>query len=136
MYSLFKKVSIVFFTLGIVFFQFNYFSFAQAASDKPVFVEISTQWCYACNLLRPTIADRPSPAVIIDRPSEVKFWEIVEKIPLYAYYQYYILPECTGTTNLLCSNRLSNPINQIDTTKQPVTVKSNSVVKNGKEYKL
>ena len=30
-------------------------SYSQLYSNKPILVEISTQWCYACNLLKPTL---------------------------------------------------------------------------------
>ena len=56
MNCLYFKISKLFFpALTLLLFIQN--SLPVQASDKPIFVEISTQWCYACNLLKPTIEE-------------------------------------------------------------------------------
>ena len=49
------KKSIILFLFIFCLFFFQGKAFAYSESSRPLFVEISTQWCYACKMLKPTI---------------------------------------------------------------------------------
>ncbi|MBI1858045.1 MAG: hypothetical protein HYR97_02895 [Candidatus Melainabacteria bacterium] len=52
----------------------------------------------------PLLSDRPKLPVISGRPPELSFWQAGGPIPFYAYFQFWVLPECTGDINVICSN--------------------------------
>lgn len=51
----------------------------------------------------PILSGRPDEPTLSGRPNELSFWQVGEPIPLYAYFQFVRLPECTGGT-ILCAN--------------------------------
>ena len=55
----------------------------------------------------PNFSDRPNETIGLGRPNELSFWTAGQPIPMYAYYQYLIIPQCSGNNNLLCSNGTS-----------------------------
>jgi len=52
----------------------------------------------------PLLSDRPQLPEITGRPAELSFWQAGSSIPFYAYFQFWVLPECTGNSNIICSN--------------------------------
>lgn len=54
----------------------------------------------------PLLDGRPIETLSVgrDRPKELSFWQVGQPIPFYAYFQYFLLPECSGSTNVICSN--------------------------------
>ena len=58
--------------------------------------------------------DRPREIGGSGRPDELSFWVVGQPIPLYAYFQYLVLPKCSGSNNILCSN-ISGPKQTTDT---------------------
>jgi len=54
--------------------------------------------------LEPKFLDRPKETTSSGRPSELEFWLIGQPIPIYAYFNYVILPECSGNNSVLCSS--------------------------------
>lgn len=55
----------------------------------------------------PNTLDRPNEVISLGRPKELSFWTIGQTIPLYAYYQYLLIPKCSANNNVLCSNSTS-----------------------------
>lgn len=54
----------------------------------------------------PKFLDRPLEIVSSGRPPELTFWIVGEPIPWYAYYQYFVLPQCSGNSNIICSSQI------------------------------
>ena len=73
----------------------------------------------------PYCLDRPKDilANISGRPAELTFWTIGRSIPISAYYQYLVLPKCSGN-NIICSNivdEIKKDINKgNESTNEPV----------------
>ena len=63
--------------------------------------------------------DRPVEIGGSGRPQELSFWSVGQQIPLYAYLQYLVLPKCSGSSNILCSNGVSGGIKQTTDSSQP-----------------
>ena len=57
----------------------------------------------------PTFSDRPNEIININsgRPNELSFWTAGQPIPIYAYYQYLLIPKCSANNNILCSNGIT-----------------------------
>lgn len=57
----------------------------------------------------PNLSDRPNDLISLDsgRPKELSFWSAGQPIPMYAYYQYLIIPKCSSENNVICSNNTS-----------------------------
>ncbi|MBI2996691.1 MAG: hypothetical protein HYY52_08330 [Candidatus Melainabacteria bacterium] len=60
----------------------------------------------------PNFLDRPNEIINSGRPPELSFWPIGQIIPLYAYYQYLLLPKCGGYSDVVCSKNTTNTNNQ------------------------
>jgi len=48
--------------------------------------------------------DRPQEILSSGRPPELSFWTVGQQIPYFAYFQYLVLPKCSGENNIVCSN--------------------------------
>ena len=53
--------------------------------------------------VEPNLSDRPNEAVNSGRPQELSFWLAGQPIPYSAYFQYLVLPKCTGG-QVICNN--------------------------------
>lgn len=81
----------------------------------------------------PSFSDRPALPVISERPEELSFWQIGQTIPLYAYFQYFKFPECTGNQNIVCAN-YSNEKNTIPDNKPTFTPWDSNATRNEKGF--
>ena len=54
----------------------------------------------------PKFLERPLAISSSGRPPELTFWVAGGPIPLYAYYQFFVLPECSGNNNIICSSQI------------------------------
>lgn len=52
----------------------------------------------------PNWTERPIEIASSGRPPEITFWALGQQIPISAYYQYLVLPECSGSNSTICSN--------------------------------
>ena len=60
----------------------------------------------------PNTLDRPNEITNSGRPDELRFWTVGQTIPLYAYYQYLLIPKCSAN-NIICSNNTTVNIQDI-----------------------
>ncbi len=61
----------------------------------------------------PNLSDRPNEVINSGRPNELSFWTAGQPIPIYAYYQYLLIPKCSANNNILCSNGVSLNIQDV-----------------------
>ena len=64
----------------------------------------------------PNLSDRPNEGLSSGRPDELNFWLVGQPVPLYAYYQYLLIPRCSSGNDILCS---SNALIDIRDVKEP-----------------
>ena len=62
----------------------------------------------------PNFLDRPNELLSSERPKELSFWTIGQPIPLYAYYQYLLIPKCSANNNILCVNNVSVNVQDVN----------------------
>lgn len=63
--------------------------------------------------------DRPNEIVSLGRPKELSFWIAGQPIPIYAYYQYLLIPKCSSNNNVLCSNSVSLNVQDVKNSSEP-----------------
>ncbi|OGI07190.1 MAG: hypothetical protein A3I68_03215 [Candidatus Melainabacteria bacterium RIFCSPLOWO2_02_FULL_35_15] len=61
----------------------------------------------------PNLSDRPNEVISSGRPNELSFWTAGSPIPIYAYYQYLLIPKCSANNNIICSNGVSLNIQDV-----------------------
>jgi len=66
--------------------------------------------------------ERPIEIASSGRPPEITFWAVGQQVPISAYYQFLVLPECSGSNNTICSNNINGrkPKNNSNSQTTPI----------------